>query len=132
MPNNRCLICRRRLKNRFSVKIGIGPVCRAIDSLQREFDFMNARIKLLKHERGKYVFICDIGHTYVRSITSDAEYVVGMLYDEYEITDETRIFYKDSDGDIDELIHTGNRFTGFKRGHDGVDLGYNIGEMPNP
>jgi len=42
MPSNICRICKRVLKNPLSVKLGIGPVCRAKDSLQKEFDFMKA------------------------------------------------------------------------------------------
>jgi len=40
---NRCRICKRLLKNPLSVELGIGPVCRARDSLQMEFDFMKAQ-----------------------------------------------------------------------------------------
>ena len=38
-----CRICKRKLKNPLSVALGIGPVCRALDSLQGEFDFMKAQ-----------------------------------------------------------------------------------------
>jgi len=37
-----CRVCKRLLKNPLSVELGIGPVCRAKDSLQKEFDFMKA------------------------------------------------------------------------------------------
>jgi len=39
----RCRICKRLLKNPVSVELGIGPVCRARDSLQEEFDFMKEK-----------------------------------------------------------------------------------------
>ena len=39
----RCRVCKRVLKNPLSVELGIGPVCRAKDSLQGEFDFMKAQ-----------------------------------------------------------------------------------------
>ena len=85
---------------------------------------MHARIEALKHERGKYIFVRDIGHfTGGRSVTNDVEYIIEQLYLDFGITDETRIFYADSEGDIDELLHAGRKFKGFNTGHEGVDLG---------
>jgi len=52
-PWPRCRICRRLLKNPLSVRLGIGPVCRAKDNIQLEFDFMRAQFEVLKHEGGK-------------------------------------------------------------------------------
>jgi hypothetical protein len=83
---------------------------------------MHAKTETLKHERGKYIFVRDIGHLTGRSVTNDAEYVIEQLYLEFDITDETRIFYEDSDGVIDELLHSGKKFECFGFGHDGVDL----------
>jgi hypothetical protein len=117
-----CSICKRPLSESLSVKLGIGPVCRARENKQEVFDFMHAETELLRHVRGKYIFVRDIGHNTGRSVTNDAEYVVGQLYLEFGITDATRIFYEDSEGSIDELRHTGTRFTGFKAGHEGVDF----------
>ena len=94
MPSSHCRICHKQLSNPFSVKMGIGPVCRAKDNQQEVFNFMHAEIELLKHERGKYIFIRDIGHVMGRSVTNDPQYVVEQLYLEYGITDETRIFYE--------------------------------------
>jgi len=34
------------LKNPLSIELGIGPVCRAKDSLQEEFDFMKERVEV--------------------------------------------------------------------------------------
>jgi hypothetical protein len=110
------------LKNRFSVKAGMGPVCRAREHRQGVLDFMHAETGLVKHERGKYIFIRDTGRGAVRSVTNDAEYVVEQLCLEFEIGDETRIFYEDSSGQIDELLHSGSKFRGFKPGHEGVAL----------
>jgi len=117
-----CRVCKRLLKNPLSVELGIGPVCRAKDSLQKEFDFMRAQYEVLKHEGGKYIFIRDIGHNSGRSVTNDAEYVIEQLYSLEEITDETRIFYEDSGGEIDEILHSGKKHTGYKAGHEGVEL----------
>lgn len=71
---------------------------------------------------GKYISVRDIGHNSGRSVTNYAEYVVGQLYLEFGITDETRIFYVDSEGQVDELLHTGKIFRGFKAGHEGIEL----------
>jgi hypothetical protein len=103
--------------------MGMGPVCRSRDNQQGVFDFMHTKIEPLKHERGKYIFVRDIGHFSGRSVTNDAEYLVEQLYLEFEITDETRIFYEDSAGCIDEILHSGKKFRGFKSGHEGIKLG---------
>jgi hypothetical protein len=102
--------------------MGIGPVCRGRDNKQEIFDFMHAKTELVKHERGKYIFVRYIGHTSGRTVTNDPEYIVEQLYLDFGITDETRIFYEDSEGQVDELLHNGNKFRGFKFGHEGIDL----------
>jgi hypothetical protein len=102
--------------------MGIGPVYRARDNQQEVLDFMHAEIQLLKHERGKYILVRDIGHVSGRSVTNDTDYVIEQLYMDFGITDETRVFYEDSEGDIDELVHTGRKFRGFKFGHEGIEL----------
>jgi hypothetical protein len=102
--------------------MGMGPVCRSRENQQEVFDFMHSQTELLKHERGKYIFIRDIGHNSGRSVTNDAEYVIEQLYLDFGITDETRIFYEDSEGSIDEIVHNGISFCGIKAGHYGVTL----------
>jgi len=126
MPSYICQLCNRPLHDYVSVKMGIGPVCRARDRKQKEFDFMHAKMEVLKHEQGIYIFIHDVGHNSGRSITNDVEYIIHQLYIEYGITDSTRIFYKDSEGNIDEILHSGKRFKGFKAGHTGIDLGEEV------
>jgi len=119
----RCRICSRLLKNALSIEIGMGPVCRAKNNIEQgEFGFMKAEWDVLKHERGKYILIRDIGHNSGRSVTNDAEYVINQLFIDEEITGETRVFYEDSEGRIDELVHKGKVFKAFKAGHEGVDL----------
>jgi len=127
---NHCAICGRKLKNPVSRQIGIGPVCRSRcryklrkrkDYQQGVLDFMHAQFRVLKHERGKFIFIIDIGYKTRRSVTNDAEYVIEQLYGR-GINDETRIFYKDSEKRIDEIIHAGIQFRGFAAGHRGIDL----------
>ena len=121
MPAKICRVCKRALRDPISVMIGMGPVCRARDDRQGVFDFMRAQVKLLRHERGRYILVRDVGHKSGRSV--DAGFVVGQLYLDYGITDGTRIFYEDSGGSVDELLHAGGRFKGFSVGHDGVNFG---------
>lgn len=47
------------------------------------------------------------------SITNDAEQVVRDLLPHWQEPKTVRIFYRDSDGNWDELLHDGERFTGF-------------------
>jgi len=122
MPGSFCYICHRPLSDPLSVKLGIGPVCRAKEYQQEVFDFMRAKIETIKHERGKYIFIRDIGRRIGRSVTNDAEFVIGQLYLDFGIDDETRIFYEDSGGVTDELLHSSNKFRGFRAGHEWVEL----------
>jgi hypothetical protein len=119
----RCRICSRLLKNPVSIEAGMGPVCRAKNNtMQGEFDFMKAEWEVLKHESGKYILIRDIGHNSGRTVTNDAEYVINQLFVDEGITEETRVFYEDSEGRIDELLHSGKKHTGYKAGHEGVEL----------
>ncbi|GHU09552.1 hypothetical protein FACS1894151_07530 [Spirochaetia bacterium] len=73
MPSSFCSVCHKHLRNPLSVKLGIGPVCRARDNQQRVFDFMHAQTGLLRHERGKYIFVRDIGHNSGRSVTNNID-----------------------------------------------------------
>ena len=124
MPSSFCRICGRKLRNPISVELGIGPVCRcqAKGNKQGVFDFMHAQTEILKYERDNYILIRDIGFKSGFSVTNDAEYIVKQLYLDFDITDYTRIFYKDSEGEIDELVHDGKTFTRFRPGHAGIEL----------
>ena len=84
---------------------------------------MHAQIELIDHVAEKYILVRDVGHNYGRTVTNDPEYIVNMIYEDYGISDSTRIFYEDSEGTIDELVHSGKKFRGHKAGHEGVDLG---------
>lgn len=57
------------------------------------------------------IWIVDIGHETGRSVTNDAENVVKELSECYG---GRRIFYQDSQGDWDELVHANGVFTGFR------------------
>jgi hypothetical protein len=51
-----------------------------------------------------------------KSVTNDAEGVVRDLLFVGLLKPNQRLFYYDSDGQLDELCHDGERFTGFKPG----------------
>jgi hypothetical protein len=72
-------------------------------------------------ETPDFILIKDTGHMTGKSVTSDAEYVVARLVEEHGIGGR-RVFYVDSLGETDELTHEGGQFTGFKFGHEGVEL----------
>lgn len=50
------------------------------------------------------------------SITNDAEAVVRFLIARGKLTPRMRLFYYDTDGQLDELLHDGTKFTGFAPG----------------
>ncbi len=59
------------------------------------------------------VWIVDVGHNSGKSVTNDAENVVQQILNLYG---NRRIMYCDSDNRWDELLHDGNKFTGFGPG----------------
>ena len=76
----------------------------------------------IEHETPDYIFIFDSGPwDQHRTITNDAEYVVETLAKDHALGNR-RLIYKDSEGQIDELLHTAGRFTDFKAGHEGINL----------
>jgi hypothetical protein len=61
--------------------------------------------------------IRDVGHDQGRlSVTNDAERVVLDLTCEGKLTSQRRLFYYDSCGDLDELLHVGHVFVGYAPG----------------
>lgn len=50
------------------------------------------------------------------SVTNDAERVVEELFNIGLLDNNRQLFYYDSVGDLDELVHDGRDFTGFKLG----------------
>jgi hypothetical protein len=72
-------------------------------------------------ETPEYIYIKDVGHTTSRSVTNDAEWVLVQLEDKYNLGNRL-VFYMDSDGQIDEIIHTGAHFISFQFGHEGFEL----------
>jgi len=83
---------------------------------------MNHAAFRIEQEALEYILIRDIGpwdkHP---TVTNDAESIVETLARGCSLGSR-RLFYIDSEGQIDELLHTTGKFAGFKAGHEGVSL----------
>jgi len=133
MSQTVCRICKRPLKNLDSIIAGIGPVCgggkhyapkkKGKEKNEGAELFDNKAEFSIQVDAPGYVYIIDTGHNHgKRTITNDAENVVSELYGLIDDLKSKRIFYLDSDGRIDEIIHSAGRFVTFKAGHEGVAL----------
>ncbi len=61
--------------------------------------------------------IKDVGpHDKHLTVTNDAEDVVERLYASGDLNDNRRLFYIDSEGSKDEIVHADGKFTGFRAG----------------
>jgi hypothetical protein len=58
----------------------------------------------------------DTVHTQFKTVANDAGYVLAALNKKHGIADKP-IFYKDSSGEIDEILHKNGVLTGFRHGH---------------
>jgi hypothetical protein len=123
MAGSNCRICGRPLTDYTSVRLGIGPICRAAyynDGEKELFVDIHAVFDVIK-ETPEFLFIKDVGHRDHITVTNDAEFVLQKLAEEYTM-DHRRVFCMDSYGQIDEIEHNGVCFIGFKPGHKGVEL----------
>jgi hypothetical protein len=77
---------------------------------------------IIEQETPEYIFILGVGpwdkHL---TVTNAAESVIETLAKDHVLGDY-RVFYRDSEGQIDELLHTSGKFIGFKAGHEGINL----------
>jgi len=73
-----------------------------------------------------YIYIVDDCGTHSKSVTNDVENVLSYLSEMYKLGNR-RLFYRDSDGVIDEILHDNGKFITFAPGFIGIseDL-YNI------
>jgi hypothetical protein len=102
--------------------IGIGPVCRAAHSCQPELGLENHTLFRIIEEKPDYIYIMDTGrYSNCKTVTNDVKWVLGEIETLCDI-DTKRIFYMDSDGQIDEILHKGKTFKSFKAGRQGVKL----------
>lgn len=73
-----------------------------------------ANYRILEDQPGKPLLIQDIGPWDLHaSVTNDAELVVAELAQAGKLPGDRRLFYLDSDGVPDELLHQAGRFLGF-------------------
>jgi hypothetical protein len=79
----------------------------------------------------QFIYLEDTGHNQFKTVTNDAGYVVDCLNEKYGIEGK-RIFYKDSFGETDELLHRNGVFTGFRHGHSGYTPAMVLGKAPLP
>jgi hypothetical protein len=108
-----CLICKRRLTDFTSRIIGMGPICRAVYSCQPELGLVpHAEFSVIL-DIPSYVLIKDVGHAHTKTVTNDVEYVLQKLNAILNI-ENRRVFYIDSSGEQDEIVHFGGRFKCFK------------------
>ena len=65
-----------------------------------------------------YIVVKDVGHlTGCKSVTNDAEAVVELIIKDFgDDFNNRKIYYIDSDEQLDELVHDGEKFTGFHFG----------------
>lgn len=53
------------------------------------------------------------------TVTNDADAIVVNMLEEGELAPEQRLLYFDSEGELAELLHDGQRFVGFKAAGEG-------------
>jgi hypothetical protein len=110
------------LKDFTSVLLGIGPVCRARDGLNRELDLIPHADFSAQVVTDDFIYIKEAGGN-SKSITNDAELVLSKLAADCGGLKNRRIFYMDTLGQINEISHDREgHFTGFKPGHKGITL----------
>lgn len=113
-----CEICGRTLSNFKSLKYGIGPICRTKGEKQMKLPFEYHAEYRIVTANNQFYYIEDTGHTHTKTVTNDALFVLEDLKKNYGLG-EQRLFYRDSLGAVDELLHKEGRFCGFKPGRGG-------------
>jgi len=81
-----------------------------------------AKIKI-EHATDEYMYIIDVGEI-DKSVTNDAPAVCMHLFKNFDLRNR-RLIYKDSTGNIDEIIHDFGVFIRFAPGHKGINLKIN-------
>lgn len=75
-----------------------------------------SRYEIVSNTPGSTLIIRDVGHENHRSVTNDAENVVADLSLLGWLPPGRRLFYYDSQGQLDELLVRNGKFAGFKAG----------------
>lgn len=123
-----CRACNRPLRDPESLRLGIGPVCRAKGAGQLGLfggeraaaGERHAHYDVVKMDPPAAVWIRDRVEDGVISVTNDAEHVVRELVARFG---NVRVFYLDSMSNWDELKHDGGTFTGFAPARDTAPKG---------
>ena len=71
------------------------------------------------HQTEEYIYIVDVGAGYW-SVTNNAEKVLRYLIEHHQLGSR-RLIYRDSEGQIDEILHDNGRFLDFAPGHRGIE-----------
>lgn len=129
--SDHCSLCGRPLTNYHSKKIGVGPICEAKHHKEDE-DMYKDQFPLFGEHHADFtvqylqdgsILLTDIGHTYTRTITNDAENVIARLYEMVGDLSGKKVLYRDSMGRVDELVVRNNKFVEFRAGPDYVGRG---------
>jgi hypothetical protein len=112
-----CRRCHRPLENPDAVSRGIGEVCarRAVEERARRGMLNEVANFSIVEEDLLSVTIRDLGPwDKFKTVTNAAEFVVETLVAAGRLPEGKRLFYFDSEGELDELLIQGGRFAGFK------------------
>jgi len=74
---------------------------------------------VIENETSDYMYIIDTGID-ARSVTNDAGNVLSHLSTNFNLGNR-RLIYRDSTGQIDEIVHDNGIFIRFKPGHIGIN-----------
>jgi len=77
----------------------------------------------IAHETPEYIYIIDtaVFGEGKRSVTNDAVSILIYLSEHHNLKNR-RLFYRDTYGNIDEILHSYVTFKGFAPGHSGISL----------
>jgi hypothetical protein len=110
---DRCSVCGKSLTDFNSRMIGMGPICRAQQIKQPDLGIENhAEFSVIK-DYPDYILIKDIGHSSTKTVTNDVNFVLQKL-DSILGLNNRRIYYIDSMGEQDEIVHSKGCFKYFK------------------
>jgi hypothetical protein len=81
----------------------------------RQWGTRQSNYQIVSNTENKPLIIKDIGPwDKFMTVTNNAEGVVEELFAAGYLNNGRRLFYYDSENELDELIHDGGKFTGFK------------------
>lgn len=109
-----CEACGKPLSDPFSVKVGIGPVCRAAGHTRRQlhFDAFLAGADFESEVVGDIITLIDLDQGGA-TVTNAVESVIADLrYQRFDLT--MPVIYRDTRGIWDEIVLQDGRFVGFR------------------